>query len=364
MRNHVLLALCSVLGMRNVEFFTLELLDIVNLSPVIEDIIKSVTEPGKALLYTLYMFLITSVIYASFGMTYFGSSMQVPTEYSDTGDDVDNRRLWEFDESEFEPEEYEAGYHWYKRQLLRARPKSSSDLIEGTEARTSLFRCTLFMFHSGLSEGGNLKAILGIASPGTSNYIARIVYDSIYFVWVGIVLVNIITGLMIDTFSKIREEKADRANKLLTVCFVCGMHRGAYEDLGLEPGSPSFAQHLLYDHDLWTYVFFLAYLKAKDPTEYNGIESYVRGEIDKMSLEWVPSRTSFVLQDQGKGGGDTVDLAAAAIEQAQIATAAVVTLEEKIDNALSKLGPLNNLQQTLGAILASQQENRQGNLIV
>ena len=44
------------------------------------------------------------------------------------------------------------------------------------------------------------------------------------------------------------------------------------------------------------------YLKKKDETEYNGIESYVKSQMDDGSLEWIPSKTSFALERQGKTG--------------------------------------------------------------
>jgi hypothetical protein len=47
------------------------------------------------------------------------------------------------------------------------------------------------------------------------DYYPRIVYDTVFFVWVGLVLTNIITGLMVDTFSAIREEEAERKEVLL-----------------------------------------------------------------------------------------------------------------------------------------------------
>jgi hypothetical protein len=43
-----------------------------------------------------------------------------------------------------------------------------------------------------------------------ADYLPRILFDSVFFIWVGLVLANIITGLMVDTFSAIREEEAER----------------------------------------------------------------------------------------------------------------------------------------------------------
>ena len=39
---------------------------------------------------------------------------------------------------------------------------------------------------------------------------------------------------------------------------------------------------------MWNYVFFIAYLKFKDPNEYNGIESYVAGKLKDGDIQWLP----------------------------------------------------------------------------
>jgi hypothetical protein len=137
------------------------------------------------------------------------------------------------------------------------------------------------------------------ATPGEEDYVPRIIFDSAYFVWVGIVLMNVITGLMVDEFASLREEKETRSSTLESSCFVCGLERDVYEELGLSAGGRTFAEHLAQDHDIWSYVFFICYLMRKDTTEYNGIESYIRGQLDSSALEWVPSKNSFEIELQG-----------------------------------------------------------------
>ncbi len=56
------------------------------------------------------------------------------------------------------------------------------------------------------------------------------------------------------------------------------------------------------DHNIWNYVYYLAYLKNKDLIDETGIETYVREHVANASLEWIPSRTSHFLEAQGKTG--------------------------------------------------------------
>jgi hypothetical protein len=73
-------------------------------------------------------------------------------------------------------------------------------------------------------------------------------------VWVGILLFNVITGLIVDTFSSLREEAGKRESVLTDSCFVCGYTKDDYVDLGLPPSSPTFVKHKTDIHDMWNYV--------------------------------------------------------------------------------------------------------------
>jgi inositol 1,4,5-triphosphate receptor type 1/inositol 1,4,5-triphosphate receptor type 3 len=39
---------------------------------------------------------------------------------------------------------------------------------------------------------------------------------------------------------------------------------------------------------MWNYLFFIAYLKYKDKTEYSGTESFVASKLEEDDLCWVP----------------------------------------------------------------------------
>jgi hypothetical protein len=147
-------------------------------------------------------------------------------------------------------------HFWKYMQVPYHYESEDGATMEGSKQCTNLLSCTYFFFHEGLGEAGNMKGFLKYANPGTDDYPWRIIFDSVFFVWVGIVLLNVITGLMVDEFASIREEAAERENILDTDCFLCGMKREVYEDMGLETGSPTFDQHLAEDHDIWTIVAY------------------------------------------------------------------------------------------------------------
>lgn len=53
-------------------------------------------------------------------------------------------------------------------------------------------------------------------------FAARVVYDLLFFFIVIIIVLNLIFGVIIDTFADLRSEKQKKEEILKTTCFICG----------------------------------------------------------------------------------------------------------------------------------------------
>lgn len=53
-------------------------------------------------------------------------------------------------------------------------------------------------------------------------FMARVVYDLLFFFIVIIIVLNLIFGVIIDTFADLRSEKQQKDEILRNTCFVCG----------------------------------------------------------------------------------------------------------------------------------------------
>lgn len=58
-------------------------------------------------------------------------------------------------------------------------------------------------------------------------FFVRFVYDVTCFIIINIMLLNIIFGIIIDTFAVLRDEKNTIEDDKKNVCFVCSVHRQA-----------------------------------------------------------------------------------------------------------------------------------------
>lgn len=65
---------------------------------------------------------------------------------------------------------------------------------------------------------------------------------------------------------------------LLTFFFV-GLERDKFDNKTV-----SFEEHIMSEHCMWHYLYFIVLIKVKDPTEYTGPESFVAKMIGVSSL--------------------------------------------------------------------------------
>ena len=108
-------------------------------------------------------------------------------------------------------------------------------------------------------------------------------------------LSNIVTGIILDTFGSLREQATERAFRMKNECFITGMERARFDEAGIDftnhaSNNPRATNHI------WNYVYFMSYLDAKDEAEYNGGESYVQGMLRENSTTWIPHGTSVLFQ--------------------------------------------------------------------
>ena len=127
-------------------------------------------------------------------------------------------------------------------------------------------------------------------------------YDMVFFFIVIIIVLNLIFGVIIDTFADLRSEKQNKEEIIKNSCFICGesksdllcvfpctlLTKRHYFNAGLERKAfdnkyVTFEEHVRNEHNMWHYLYFIVLIKVKDPTEFTGPESYVH-EMVKVRL--------------------------------------------------------------------------------
>ncbi len=139
------------------------------------------------------------------------------------------------------------------------------------------------------------------------NNLARIFIQLVFFIVVTLLLINVFTGIILDTFSSLRETLNERKEMMGAECFVCGADRGTLEEYDIDK-----EEHEGSEHNKWSYLLYLDHVKraAADVAPVTGVDAHVAACAAVKSEAWLPEGTSFKLEQMitdGEGGRADVD---------------------------------------------------------
>uniref|UniRef100_A0A8C0X508 Inositol 1,4,5-trisphosphate receptor n=1 Tax=Castor canadensis TaxID=51338 RepID=A0A8C0X508_CASCN len=219
-------------------------------------------------------------------------------------------------------------------------PCDSLDKNEDGIERTcdTLLMCIVTVLNQGLRNGGGVGDVLRRPSKDEPLFAARVVYDLLFFFIVIIIVLNLIFGVIIDTFADLRSEKQKKEEILKTTCFICGLERDKFDNKTV-----SFEEHIKSEHNMWHYLYFIVLVKVKDPTEYTGPESYVAQMMVEKNLDWFPRMRAMSLVSNE---GDS--------EQNEIRS-----LQEKLESTMSLVKQLSGQLSELKEQMTEQRKNKQ-----
>uniref|UniRef100_A0A671LDJ8 Inositol 1,4,5-trisphosphate receptor n=1 Tax=Sinocyclocheilus anshuiensis TaxID=1608454 RepID=A0A671LDJ8_9TELE len=304
---HVSYVIVCMLGLFVHEFFySILLFDLVRREETLLNVMRSVTKNGRSIFLTAVLAIILVYLFSIVGFLFFKDDflMQVDRLPIST-------RALSFS--------------------LTLTLFFSFDLCEEDEDGTervcdTLLMCIITVLNHGLRNGGGIADVLRKLSKEEPMFPARVVYDLLFFFIVIIIVLNLIFGVIIDTFADLRSEKQRKEEILKTTCFICGLERDKFDNKTV-----SFEEHIKSEHSMWHYLYFLVLVKVKDPTEYTGPESYVAQMIKEKNLDWFPRmRAMSLVSSEGESEQNEIRLV-----QERLDT--TVTLVAQLTSQLSEL---------------------------
>lgn len=324
---HLGYAFICVLGLFVHEFFySFLLIDLVFREETLLNVIKSVTRNGRSIIFTAILALFLVYFFSIIGFIFFKDDFRMEVDPLHTGrPDL--------------PCEDKAVGSATQESCLASPSKSLADENNGIERVCDTLRmCIVTVLNQGLRNGGGVGDILRKPSKEDPLFAARVIYDLLFFFIVIIIVLNLIFGVIIDTFADLRSEKQRKEEILKTSCFICGLERDKFDNKTV-----SFEEHIKSEHNLWHYFYFLVLVRVKDPTEYTGPESYVAQMIAEKNLDWFPRMRAMSL-DSNEGDN----------EQNEIRS-----LQEKLDNTATLVSQLSSQLSELKEQMTEQRKNKQ-----
>ena len=172
-----------------------------------------------------------------------------------------------------------------------------NDTIGGYEDNycASLVFCFMSALDYGLRNRGGMGDLMTRISfkRHPSRYIGRIIYDDLFFILVVIIMIDMVFGIIIESFQELGNEEQKHVNDKKNHCFICHVNRGT-----VEKNRKDFNEHREKIHNLWNYVNYMISLKFADIHDLNAINSYAREKIDIKNISWLPT-----YKDEGNNDG-------------------------------------------------------------
>jgi hypothetical protein len=165
----------------------------------------------------------------------------------------------------------------------------------------------------------------------------RFILDFAFFVIVMIILLNVIFGIIIDTFSDLRSQKESRMFDTLETCFICGINKQVFDRSSDQVDG--FKRHIARDHNMWSYFYFLVFIWEQDKDDDDGLELYVRDCVATDDLSWFPINKAMCLPKFSKNPMKSL---ADVPRKPHWIAALEVKLSKTSDEMLSNIGRLVN----------------------
>ncbi|KAM9807824.1 inositol 1,4,5-trisphosphate-gated calcium channel ITPR2 [Neosynchiropus ocellatus] len=325
---HLGYAIICVLGLFVHEFFySFLLFDLVIREETLLNVIKSVTRNGRSIILTAVLAIFLVYFFSIIGFLFLKDDFRMEVDRLPSPGKSD---LWE------------GSSHVQscsKDACPVTSPEKNAEEDDGTErVCDTLLMCIITVLNQGLRNGGGVGDILRRPSKAEPLFAARVVYDLLFFFVVIIIVLNLIFGVIIDTFADLRSEKQRKEEILKTTCFICGLERDKFDNKTV-----SFEEHFKFEHNMWHYLYFLVLVRVKDPTEYTGPESYVAQMIGERNLDWFPRMRAMSLVSSE---GDS--------EQNEMRS-----LQEKLESTVSLVTQLSGQLAELKESMTEQRKNKQ-----
>uniref|UniRef100_A0A8C6JUG9 Inositol 1,4,5-trisphosphate receptor n=1 Tax=Melopsittacus undulatus TaxID=13146 RepID=A0A8C6JUG9_MELUD len=322
---HVGYIVTSVLGLFVHElFYSILLFDLIYREETLFNVIKSVTRNGRSILLTALLALILVYLFSIVGFLFLKDDFILEVDRLPDNDPLGMQRNMETFMESCSSDQVSC---------------SAVPTVEQWErACDTLLMCIVTVLNHGLRNGGGVGDILRKPSKDESLFPARVVYDLLFFFIVIIIVLNLIFGVIIDTFADLRSEKQKKEEILKTTCFICGLERDKFDNKTV-----SFEEHIKYEHNMWNYLYFIVLVRVKNKTDYTGPESYVAQMIKNKNLDWFPRmRAMSLVSNEGEG------------EQNEIRN-----LQDKLNTTMKLVSHLTSQLNELKEQMTEQRKRRQ-----
>ena len=164
----------------------------------------------------------------------------------------------------------------------------------------SMFECFLTFMNIGIR--GGFGDILTQQPYHTSKYWGRYIADMAFFIMIGLLVLNMVNGVVIAAFSGIREEREAKEDDIENKCFICSIEAEQF----LKKKS-LLSTHQETEHNCNNYFKFLLNIKMQKASELDSDETQILDCLDKNEIKCFPVLRCSSIGDLNKESEDEAE---------------------------------------------------------
>eukprot|EP00931_Biecheleriopsis_adriatica_P072653 TRINITY_DN47081_c0_g1_i1.p1 TRINITY_DN47081_c0_g1~~TRINITY_DN47081_c0_g1_i1.p1 ORF type:complete len:2919 (+),score=455.88 TRINITY_DN47081_c0_g1_i1:1094-8758(+) len=168
---------------------------------------------------------------------------------------------------------------------------------------TSIIECCQNILYQGTRASVvGLSGMMTSTLPGERNFEQRMAYDVSYFIIFGIIILNTIVGLIVDSFGALRLDMEARESNQETQTFIACIDRRTVDAVSQARGiADGFEYHETYKQNKWDYMSFIFHLCETATEDLTGPEHHIKTLLDRGDATWIPIGRSKFLEGADLG---------------------------------------------------------------
>lgn len=157
----------------------------------------------------------------------------------------------------------------------------------------NIFSCFTYFIHNGIR--GGLGFNFTNKSYNDQGYLIEMILEWLFYFSILLVMLNIINGIIVDTFEEMRVKEAEKYEFKRNCCYICSLNKSEFEINSL-----SFHNHTSRDHCVGDYYHYLIYLDSLKQDDMTNKDDFIQECLKNNLLDFFPIERSLKLDNNTK----------------------------------------------------------------
>lgn len=114
-------------------------------------------------------------------------------------------------------------------------------------------------------------------------------FDLLFYFFVLIIILNILFGIIIDTFGELRTKKNELDYLIENNCIICELSK-----FNIDSQGEGWKTHIIKNHNIMNYFFYFVYIRKKHNKDCDALELDIKTKLENKQFSFLPYKKSLL----------------------------------------------------------------------